>query len=578
MSASNPFRKKAPGAIDTARTGSPKSSMRSKESVAGGDRKNKPVKQVRVLSPPPLSPDSPEWPLDVQAPLSKESSSEYNQPWSYQSYSSSDPFDGAVTDESDRDSTATPPPRPAASTQESDKPTGNVPANPFSKTLQDLEGSSDLEKEQRMEGEVLKAANANRKSLNVDSFKKLLMTGTADDDVPHGSRERDDVSDMKTPEFGSSQASTTSKPDMSDESPSSPTSSESQDVREESHMPSSNPLVQQMSNDKKAPPPPPPSSRHGRSLKQSSAKNEQVDEVSNVGSNKPLPPAPVRRSLDDEMSPFDHEAAGKAPETDADFIPMTNNEQSATSSSKKSAPAPPPPRGHARADTKTNIPISAPGHEQTTQKSQDAAADSSVRSSLDEGQVNQPDGARPTGHAPAPPPPPRRPHAQPKQSSQTSSPSVSSSSVARTSIDQAASHHRGSATSTTHSTPTPQESHIAQHVKSSAAPRPPPARNSSARRPASIQSFEAVSQRTSSEGRQRDSIQPPPPPPPRNRGGSPRGDPRARGSSGASDTKKAQAQALALTQESTLPSKGNDILADLDALQREVDALRGSIS
>ncbi|OAQ66166.1 hypothetical protein VFPPC_14297 [Pochonia chlamydosporia 170] len=510
---SNPFRKKLPGTIDTSRTGSPKSSMRA-EDTQPGDKKNKPVKKVRVLSPPPLSPDSPEWSFDAAQPPAPLSYENYNYASYYPSF---DPFNGASTDESDRDSTATPPPPPPNQREQQykkqDGMNSGTPANPFSKTLQDIEGSKELQKEREEEGEVLKAANEGRKSLNVDSFKRLLMTGNAGDDASSVSTDRgDEAEKMKT----SGSAAEISTGRRTEYPGSSADSSDSHEEEEGSKTYSAS----QLSKEKKAPPPP-PSSRHGKSLKQQGVNDVKADKDDGYG-----PSTPARRSMDDEELPLDVDAT-KVSVGEADAEPQLNSTQSMPST-KKSAPAPPPPRGHAKSDSRSND-IEAP-----------------VRTSSD-GMPSRSDSTRSTGLAPAPPPP-RRPFAAPKQTSSTSSPSVSSSNVPP-STDQA----EDNTTQSQHDTPTPS--------KSSVAPPPPPARQLSTRRPASVTGVDAPSRRISSENKSREGVPPPPPPRPRHRGSSP------------GDGRKVSGEAYRPSD----PGKSADILADLDALQREVDALRGQM-
>ena len=481
-SSANPFRKKAPGTIDVGRSGSPKSSLRSDDPLAAEERKYKPPKKVRVLSPPPLSPDSPEWPFNASQPANDAYGN---------SYPNHDPFNGASTDESDRDSTVTPPPPKAP------QPVG-VPANPFNKTLQDIEGSADLHKEQREEGEVLKAANEQRKSFNVDSFKKLLLTGTADGgpaDPPlqNQNQERNATSTHAHNVSASNSGNSSDAPSDGDGDD---VDDNVDDDVDDDTVPSTAPTPPAgASKDKKAPPPP-PSSRHGRALKKREANRPQIEQPDST--EKPLPPAPAGRAWDYEYA-F---GGDKAPESESQ--PEAQNSSAGV---KKSAPAPPPPRGHSRSESKT---IATPSEADSIQQE----GSGSTRTSVDEAAP-----ARPGGPAPAPPPP-RRPHVAPRQTSQTSG---------STTTDAGSNH---------------------QDENASSPPPPPPARQPSGRRP------------TSREYRQRDSIPPPPPPPPRARGGSPKGASAGRTSS-------------ELDNAPADPGKGADILADLDALQRELDALRG---
>ncbi|EFY92507.1 hypothetical protein MAC_01473 [Metarhizium acridum CQMa 102] len=507
---SNPFRKKALGTIDTARASSPRSSLRSEDAQAG-DRKNKPLKRVRVLSPPPLSPDSPEWSFDAPRPPMPLSENTYNHSNYYPSF---DPFNGASTDESDGESIAALPQdkyqhQPQQQQQQHDVRSGGIPSNPFSKTLRDLEGSQDLQKERKEEGEVLKAANEGRKSLNVDSFKRLLMTGNADDcasssastDGEEETTKRNALSTAQTNARGRNYADPGSLADSSDED----------EDKEESKILA---VTSPASKEKKAPPPP-PSSRHGKSLKQREPEDIRDDGHATA--------EPVRRSMDDDEARLDAQATNAAG-GEVDARPQINSTPSFPGA-RKPAPAPPPPRGHARTDSKS--------HDKETPPRRTSSEDMPPRS----------DSTRSAGHAPAPPPPPRRPYLAPKQS-RSSSPSTSSSNMA-SSTDQVQDIARSS-----HDSPTPSKPLIA--------PPPPPTRQPSTRRPPSVTGVDAPSRRVSSENKSRDTV-PPPPPPPRHHGSSPN-----------TDGRKVSGGAYAAD-----PSKSADILADLDALQREVDALRG---
>ncbi|UKZ76238.1 hypothetical protein TrVFT333_003936 [Trichoderma virens FT-333] len=186
-SSSNPFRKSATqhpenrfppiDSIDAAQLfPPPKTSFRDEnvppaaQSAAIDASKAKVVKKVRVLSPPPRSPDSPEWTASYFGSAAQTYAQEQ------------DPFNNVDNDWDD--ATATPPPQPALpqgrqplTTADMQRPVQTV-ANPFSKKkTQDVENHTELKEDVRKEGEVLKAAQSARRSLNVDSFKRLLMTG-----------------------------------------------------------------------------------------------------------------------------------------------------------------------------------------------------------------------------------------------------------------------------------------------------------------------------------------------------------------------------------------------------------------
>ncbi|OAQ96589.1 hypothetical protein LLEC1_06128 [Akanthomyces lecanii] len=308
MASSNPFRKsvlqpKIADAtppldpIDTTQThvAPPRTSFRALEPSDPNDepepeRKQKPVKKVRVLTPPPLSPDSPEWP-EVE-PMHRTGAGLVPPPVDY------DPFGGSATDESDRDSTATPPNQRSAASGFPTAPSapGGPPGNPFSRTLQDMEDTAnkeELDLQQREEGEVLKAANADTPALNVDAFKRLFEA----------------TSDKGGPKKDRSVASSSTS-----------------------------------NKDKKLVPPPPPSSRHGKTIK-----GEQP---------KPAQPESEHPSAPLETKPTSHIPNGDGVESDSDEDSSTDSspsEDATPSSAKKPAPAPPPRRGHARSDTRSNL-------------------------------------------------------------------------------------------------------------------------------------------------------------------------------------------------------------------------------
>ncbi|KAM3552563.1 hypothetical protein MY1884_007131 [Beauveria asiatica] len=456
------------------------------------DRKQKPVKKVRVLTPPPLSPDSPEWP-EVE-PMYQTGAGLVPPPVNY------DPFAGSATDESDRDATATPPyPGVAAGAFATAPPAPGGPSgNPFSRTLQDTEDAlnkEELDLQQREEGEVLKAANAGTPTLNVDAFKRLLLTGNSG------------VQDRQVPADDQGLAALNAEANKIVASP--------QDARQHGEIHGDKPSSRQgqrvvspleSSKDKKLVPPPPPSSRHGKTIKSEQSKESEhhyLPSETKVAPHSHIPRGNESESTLDENSSNDSHA---------------NEAAASRSSTKKPAPVPPPRRGHARSDSKPTHPpfsYSKPGED-----------DHESRSSTDS--THRQDGEKARGHIPAPPPP-RRPHATPKQS--------------------------GSATASSSSIPQRNPAETSPISGRSPAPPRPPARN-----PSSARRLPGGSGGGSSIDR-RDSAPPPPPPPPRHRGSS-------------SPTRKSSAERPG--KLSVDSSKGADILADLDALRREVEALRGA--
>ncbi|KAM5365906.1 hypothetical protein ACJZ2D_010739 [Fusarium nematophilum] len=594
MASSNPFRKKvtaaadtitvpasppsaaaarfpALDAIETAGTPPPPTSFHQAGISVADSSKSKTTKKVRVLSPPPLSPDSPEWAFATPPSFTEYAAGEQKD---------DDPFDATSTDDSDREIVS-------AAGQGQARDGGQVPGNPFSKTLRDLESPDaerKLEKERKEEGNVLKAANTVRRSLDVNSFKRLLMTGNSGSDKPTiTSRNRQSLppparhmTDSSSVSLASTQDS--SKGALTPGSELQETSLISQggsdtpedDLDQGSISDSSTSL--QVSGGKK--PPPPPSSRHGKSIKLDliggqAAAPEVLASMTPSDMNKPLPPAPIRRSLDDGTeSPFDREAAGKIPEVDVDMDPGSPNPQG---SSRKAVPAPPPRRGHARGESKAfaaGNPIIA--HQMPRAlNDENISRSSSLRSRTDH--------SRHDSHAPAPPPPPRRSHHSSRQSTQIppgvaasfntnmsqSSPSSTPSSELDTSTTSTPTHHPPALEATPPREAQSSSSHQPGAAKSWAPP-PPPARNVSVRRPASVRSIDSTSRRISFESKAHSGIAPPPPP--RRQRGSSRG-------SMEGPPRKTSIDGVGRAES----SRGADILADLDALQREVDALRGKL-
>ncbi|OAA77683.1 hypothetical protein LEL_04506 [Akanthomyces lecanii RCEF 1005] len=516
MASSNPFRKSVLqpkvadstlpplDPIDTTQThdAPPRTSFRAPEPSDANDepqpvRKQKPMKKVRVLTPPPLSPDSPEWP-EVE-PMYRTGAGLVPPPVDY------DPFGGSATDESDRDSTVTPPyQRPAAGGFAAAPPApGGPPGNPFSRTLQDMEDTAnkeELDLQQREEGEVLKAANADTPALNVDAFKRLLLTGNSGLQGSQQSADDQGLASVNA-EANKIVAAPDSAPE--DSQANSDKGSPKQDQRVASPSASN--------KDKKLVPPPPPSSRHGKTIKGEQTKPTQSESEHQhvLLETKPTPHIP---SVDGIESASDEDSSTDSPPPEA----------ATPTSAKKPAPAPPPRRGHARSDTRSNLSPLKPADDESESRS---SLDSTHRQDAGGGE-------KPRAQIPVPPPP-RRPHVAPKQSNSTGpSPSVSSSSIPQ---------RNQAETSAVSPNPT------SKLGKSPAPPRPPARNPSSARRP--LGPGGATLER-------RDSM-PPPPPPPRHRGSS-------------SPTRKTSAD-----RPDVDSSKGADILADLDALRREVEALRG---
>lgn len=462
------------------------------------NKKNKVVKKVRVVSPPPLSPDSPEWPTTTPPNMGYGQSDPFSLPqgsiWgpdaapintTQQSYDSQQQNAAQATTHA----AAPPPPPPQRSSA------SGVPANPFSKTLQDLENSTELELQKREEGEALKAANNSKQSLDVNAFKRLLLTGKADT--------QDTLSTGGTPADRST-ANTKAGDTLYPGTESTP------------------------QKEKKTPPPPPPSSRRGGSTKTETKPDADAP-------TKTAPEPPLRTTSEDNSS-----ASSSDEDSTSDPSSQTTPQlQQPSESAKKPVPAPPPRRGHGRSESKANAPLaSALGVDSSLKPFDD---DTPSRSSM-ESIPSRPEPSRSGPNVPAPPPP-RRPHAAPKQTPGIApSPSISSISIPQ-------------AENSTPANDTPSKSSKVP------APPPPPARHASSRRPPSIQGVEAPTPRKSSTEGSKPGA--PPPPPAR----------RMRGNSNS----KADEPANSIDEKSADPGLSADILADLDALRREVDALRGKV-
>ncbi|KAM0301018.1 hypothetical protein HYE67_004695 [Fusarium culmorum] len=575
MASSNPFRKSAAFTVDTATfpnstssaavrfpalesfetasTPPPPTSFQQADASAI-DHSSKVTKKVRVLSPPPLSPDPPEW--AYTSPSLAQYAAEQR--------GENDPFDATSTDDSDLEMVA-------AAARNQALTGGQGAGNPFSKTMRDLDSpvaEQKLEQERKEEGHALKVANKAKQSLDVNSFKRLLMTGNSESDKALGQSEKDSkhhpsVFRRKSHEI--QEASLIYASDIPED-----------EVGQESISDSSASARVNSKSSKK--PPPPPSSRHGKSIKLNLVGNQTPPEalatLSPSEINKPPPPAHIRRSLDEEgESPFDREGAGKSPGIDTSPGPLGGE--------RKAVPAPPPRRGHARTESKANA------SQQSLQNDENLSRSSSMRT--------RPEHKRQNSQAGAPPPPPRRSHIS-KHSIQLGMNS-SFADLTQSSSSPAPSLDVDLSTTSTPSQlrqtstldlASPRDGH--HPTSKSSAPPPPPARNTSVRRPASIRSVDS-SRRVSFEAKPHNQMAPPPPP--RRQRGSSKGSidgPRRTsldsvGKTGSSQVPEEEPDAVpemigsghTSPNSTNEPGKSFDILADLDALQREVDALRGKL-
>ncbi|RAL62058.1 hypothetical protein DID88_002545 [Monilinia fructigena] len=523
FSSSNPFRRKGPFPSST--ISSPSNStvnhFANLEQYANSntehtyierqDAPKKIPKRVRVQSPPPPSPSIPDSTSTIG-----EGSVPFENPMLVSREDEQDPFDSIESDLSGED-------------DENRPPTARI-LNPFSKTLKTLENPGQ---------DALGATPANvpstgRASMDVDAFKRLLMTGNAGLgpstplQAPPVHASKDEGSSTDT----SSLSRQSIFEPIQEPHPESPRSSHEISEPGEVRRTVSN------SSSQKKKPPPPSSRHHGKLIKmelkddstvasplsppQSISANSQYFPIttstpnrSSTDLNKPLPPAPPRGSGEsDRESPFDRESAGKTPEPPSP----------ASSLRRKAAPPPPVTRRHSQlvGDSKSS-------RSNTGKLPSKVEEDNVSVYSIEPGRPRSNSGKVP------PPPPTRKPG-----------------------LSRAQSHHISSS--------------VSASATSTSLPIPPPTRGSSKHnRASSVHSIEApiphISKRTSMQG-------PPPPPRPRQVRNSldvslSAGYRRSSNSSSVSQTSRYEDPSII-----TSTSGNTNILADLSALQEEIDALR----
>ncbi|KAK1251549.1 hypothetical protein MKX07_007028 [Trichoderma sp. CBMAI-0711] len=553
-SSSNPFRKSAtqhaenrfspiPSSIDAAQMfppPPPTTTFRDEnvppaaaQNPAVDANKAKVVKKVRVLSPPPRTPESPEW-----------TNSYFGSAATAPAYApEQDPFNNVDNDWDDASAAATaaaadplsqpaaPPALPPLTAVETQRPV-NVVANPFSKKkpheTADLKNSREHARE---EGEVLKEAQSARRSLNVDSFKRLLMTGAASppssplptDSFEHEPADRPRPVSMPPPAREASTTASTHK-------------------------------------EKKAPPPP-PSSRHGRVIKPVPAQSP-TGTGSAVTGLKEKPAEPVGHHIESSRPSLSRETSASSGSSTSssssasvsDEVGEMDTHPSAltaspdhidtpvsppASSVKKPVPVP-PPRRQPRSEAKT-----------TSTDVQDN--DPPPRSSMDS-ISSRSNSVRHSTNAPAPPPPRRT-----TSGSRQPATSHSSTHIHPPDVD------------------TPRTS--SESTSRPMAPPPPPTRNPSTRRPQSLYGLESSHRRVLGEIKPRDVVAPPPPPA-RIRGSSQSSAEgrSARASLDSARKPRTSADEFGDLGDAQYTGQTVDILADLESLQREVDALRGKMS
>ncbi|ELR05540.1 hypothetical protein VC83_09236 [Pseudogymnoascus destructans] len=371
---------------------------------------DKPVKHVRVQSPPPSSPED-----------AIEDKSHTPLPQGEGHALGHDPFESVMSDESSDDNDEEIPPIIAAS-NDGRAPIppiscagndGRTSMNPFSKTLATLERTEGKEST----GET-PPVGSGKAAMDVESFKRLLMTGSSGIPAPESLPGPPAQSAHTGPTDGSStEASSVSRhsifENIQENLPESPrTSHEVSDANDEPRrMP---PTLQRSASGRKKPPP--PSSRHGKLINVQLRDNARphslyltstsapsplsttiptptAAERSATDLNKPLPPNPSRASHDsDRESVFDCESVGKAPEPSSPSNLLR----------RKPAPAPPSARRHGHPVADPNSPHLSP------KRLTNMGDDSRNSSTQDLSSLHPSTNQQATFKAP-PPPPLRRP-------------------------------------------------------------------------------------------------------------------------------------------------------------------------
>ncbi|CAG8955007.1 hypothetical protein HYFRA_00008697 [Hymenoscyphus fraxineus] len=537
---SNPFRRKAPSII-SAYPENP--SLPSPAQIAYQeadppprspivqtiDHPQKITKKVRVQSPPPSSPSAP----NSASTIGENSYAPSNIPQTRQvQQDGEDPF-GSVTSDTSED--------------EAVGNTRKAPPNPFSRTLETMEQSA-----RGGQGQVAPSVtNPGRASLDVDAFKRLLMTGSAGLDLqmpsPLNPAQAARLGDGGS---GSTDTSSISRQSIFEAPPgahpeSSRTSHELSELDDDVQDLTSGNHSSAMG--KKAPPP--PSSKHGRLLRLELRDDPPLSNLSSPTTpsstffqpkllpirqpplqtdlNKPLPPSPRPASHDsDPESIFDKESAGKTPEPPSTSVSIR----------RKTPPAPPITRR-----------LSLLASDSKLGRSNSARLPSKVDEEERAMFESTEDGRPRSGSGRVPPPPPSRRPASLRASSHPLSLSPSPSTM---------------------SLPAPVP-----------APIPPPTRGPSTRktssgRPPSVRSLEPQ------PNSKRASVVPPPPPP---RAGRIHAEAQTTGIprivSGENSRPSIESHESTLSYQAHIgPNEdkagGHDIIADLTALQREIDALR----
>ncbi|KAI1350432.1 hypothetical protein F5Y01DRAFT_158283 [Xylaria sp. FL0043] len=595
----------------------PEDERRDEEEQPVQQKPKKIVKKVRVQSPPPSSPEDavPVTRFPALEQLNDDGDDDSASDSSKSNDQADDPFGaGEIDSESDRKLTSEP-------------PLPQIPPNPFARTLQDIERRGQT----RDANTADPATGASKGSLDVDSFKRLLLTGYANLPQPGhtatdsaGTPSRTVPSPGNLPDAGSAtDASSISKQSIFDALHETPRTSheisESEASEERKGVLPTSPLaaVPSASARKK---PPPPNSRHGKLIKielgadsnsrdvRPTTSSRTPERISPSGTtprkvssesgtplhspqgttdiNKPLPAPPLRASGDEDVeSPFDREAAGKVPEAFAELQanprpptppPTTRDRSGSQTSTQSRKPAAPPPRRHGRNDSKAPS-INANNIDEDPPRSSVESNRSRAESLRTNANPEKP------SYAPAPPPPRRPAHgrqgsffANVNHGGSPPGVSPSLSEKERTQWGSGLTPMPSPGITPGHSNTLTATSIGLNGQPKLSPPPPPPTRKQSTRRPPSVRSMDSsIGPTPRKVSREKDGGAPPPPPP-RTRGGGrtvPDASPLSEEGVRKGSVGSLSARNGSTTNTTDDGKNGDEILADLDALQREVDEL-----
>ncbi|KAI9723616.1 MAG: hypothetical protein M1812_000916 [Candelaria pacifica] len=468
--------------------------------------------------------------------------------------------------------------------------TQGPPLNPFSTTLATLEGSSTTDSDYtkltssvRPKSSMKQDSSIAKQSLDVDSFKRLLLTGNSSHTTSTQILASTPAQAHMQPGIPGDSGSSTDASSISRQSIFEQTLDMAHDTPRSSHdiSPSENEQRQSWSESPSSAErkkPPPPKSRHGKHLENQGPQTVPFEDPSVSSSSaaalpssqpRPLPsdyesslnkalPAPPSANLPRQETPAQGVKTRYEPEHSPQQPPL-----SIPTPQKRAPPPPPLARRHSQlrsGNATSNI-------AQPTRPMLDEQSPTTAPSLPSEPSISTP-----TKHPPPPPPP--RHHGSVRSETTVYNPSTPPEpSTAPATLD-------------------PPEPAIQSPMSTSSAPLPPPSRTPS------ISSLKRPSRASPNTAAQ--AGMPPPPPPPRNRGssqssldsrplfpstGSNRASGEFRRPSSESQRRTSSTSSLGRASgvvegiaEVEPEGKGvvaNDILGDLEALQREVDELRG---